>query len=58
MSFKDYAHVDILIMYIFLSIVTIESVGTLPPSVLFVEATKILKGKCKMFLEELENIEK
>lgn len=58
MSFKDYAHVDILIMYIFLPIVTIESVGTLPPSALFVEATKILKGKCKMFLEELENIEK
>ncbi|XP_017752939.1 PREDICTED: DNA-directed RNA polymerases I and III subunit RPAC1 isoform X2 [Eufriesea mexicana] len=39
-------------------IFTIESVGTLSPSVLFVEAIKILKGKCKTFLEELENIGK
>ncbi|XP_017880235.1 DNA-directed RNA polymerases I and III subunit RPAC1 [Ceratina calcarata] len=40
------------------TIFTIESVGTLPPSVLFVEAVKILKGKCKTFLEELDNIGK
>ncbi|XP_043508599.1 DNA-directed RNA polymerases I and III subunit RPAC1 [Frieseomelitta varia] len=39
-------------------IFTIESVGTLPSAVLFIEAVKILKGKCKMFLEELENIGK
>lgn len=39
-------------------IFTIESVGTLLPSVLFVEAIKILKGKCKTFLEELEHIGK
>ena len=45
-------------IYIFLFIVTIESVGTLPSSVLFIEAVKILKGKCKTFLEELENIGK
>lgn len=37
-------------------IFTIESVGTLPPTVLFVEAVKVLKGKCKTFLEELEHI--
>ncbi|XP_078051267.1 RNA polymerase I and III subunit C [Augochlora pura] len=37
-------------------IFTIESVGTLPPAVLFVESVKVLKGKCKTFLEELENI--
>lgn len=36
--------------------VTVESVGTLPSSILFVEAVKILKGKCQTFLEELENI--
>lgn len=48
----------ILILFSFSFIVTIESVGTLLPSVLFVEAIKILKGKCKIFLEELEHIGK
>ncbi|KZC10394.1 DNA-directed RNA polymerases I and III subunit RPAC1 [Dufourea novaeangliae] len=37
-------------------IFTIESVGILSPAVLFVEGVKILKEKCKTFLEELENI--
>lgn len=40
------------------AIFTIESVGTLPSAILFVEAVKILKGKCKTFLEELETIGK
>lgn len=48
----------ILILSFFSFIVTIESVGTLLPSVLFIEAIKILKGKCKTFLEELEHIGK
>ena len=39
-------------------IFTVESVGTLPPAILFTEGVKILKGKCKTFLEELENIGK
>ncbi|XP_063235462.1 DNA-directed RNA polymerases I and III subunit RPAC1 isoform X2 [Bacillus rossius redtenbacheri] len=34
-------------------IFTIESVGAIPPDVLFVEAVKILKNKCRTFLEEL-----
>ncbi|KAI4495957.1 hypothetical protein M0802_008172 [Mischocyttarus mexicanus] len=36
-------------------IFTIESVGALPSAVLFTEAIKILKSKCKTFLDELEN---
>nr|CAD7400088.1 unnamed protein product [Timema cristinae] len=34
-------------------IFTIESVGALPPDVLFLEAVKVLKNKCRMFLDEL-----
>ncbi|XP_049812959.1 DNA-directed RNA polymerases I and III subunit RPAC1 [Schistocerca nitens] len=34
-------------------IFTIESVGALPPDVLFTEAVKVLKQKCRTFLEEL-----
>lgn len=34
-------------------IFTIESVGALPPDVLFVEAVKVLKLKCRTFLDEL-----
>ncbi|XP_071557880.1 DNA-directed RNA polymerases I and III subunit RPAC1 [Temnothorax nylanderi] len=39
-------------------IFTIESMGALPSAVLFAEAVKILKNKCRTFLAELENIEK
>ncbi|XP_011498616.1 PREDICTED: DNA-directed RNA polymerases I and III subunit RPAC1 [Ceratosolen solmsi marchali] len=38
-------------------IFTIESVGALPSSVLFIEAVKVLKEKCKTFIEELDNID-
>lgn len=56
---KNIIYLNIIyINIVFFFIVTIESVGTLLPSVLFVEAIKILKGKCKTFLEELEHIEK
>lgn len=34
-------------------LVTIESVGALPPDVLFIEAIKVLKQKCRTFLQEL-----
>ncbi|XP_034249654.1 DNA-directed RNA polymerases I and III subunit RPAC1 [Thrips palmi] len=34
-------------------IFSVESVGALPPDVLFVEAIKVLKKKCMTFLEEL-----
>ncbi|XP_012251556.2 DNA-directed RNA polymerases I and III subunit RPAC1 [Athalia rosae] len=37
-------------------IFTIESLGALPPTVLFVEAMKTLKAKCKIFIEEIDNI--
>ncbi|KYN14083.1 PREDICTED: DNA-directed RNA polymerases I and III subunit RPAC1 isoform X2 [Trachymyrmex cornetzi] len=37
-------------------IFTIESVGTLPPAVLFTEAVKVLQNKCKSFLAELADI--
>ncbi|KAG8221922.1 hypothetical protein J437_LFUL002481 [Ladona fulva] len=37
-------------------IFTVESVGALPPDVLFIEAVKVLKGKCARFLEELSTI--
>ncbi|KAL0112135.1 hypothetical protein PUN28_013407 [Cardiocondyla obscurior] len=37
-------------------IFTIESIGTLPPTTLFMEAVKILKNKCRTFLAELENV--
>jgi len=33
--------------------VTIESTGALPPDVLFIEAVKVLKLKCRTFLDEL-----
>jgi len=31
--------------------VTIESTGALPPDVLFIEAVKVLKLKCRTFLD-------
>ncbi|KAM0733036.1 DNA-directed RNA polymerases I and III subunit RPAC1 [Formica fusca] len=37
-------------------IFNIESVGTLPSAVLFTEAVKVLKNKCRMFLAELEHV--
>ncbi|GAB1861021.1 DNA-directed RNA polymerases I and III subunit RPAC1 [Camponotus japonicus] len=36
-------------------IFNIESVGTLSPAVLFTEAVKVLKNKCRTFLAELEH---
>ncbi|KAG7205182.1 hypothetical protein KM043_018272 [Ampulex compressa] len=36
-------------------IFTVESIGTLPSSTLFLEAIKILKAKCKLFIEELDD---
>ncbi|OXU22981.1 DNA-directed RNA polymerases I and III subunit RPAC1 [Nasonia vitripennis] len=38
-------------------IFTVESVGALPSSVLFIEAVKVLKKKCKIFMEELKTID-
>ncbi|XP_015520731.1 DNA-directed RNA polymerases I and III subunit RPAC1 [Neodiprion lecontei] len=37
-------------------IFTIESLGALPPAVLFLEAVKTLKAKCRTFIEEIDNI--
>lgn len=37
-------------------IFNIESVGTLPSAVLFTEAVKVLKNKCRTFLAELEHV--
>lgn len=34
-------------------IFNVESVGAMPPNVIFVEAVKILRDKCKSFLDEL-----
>ncbi|XP_012543181.1 DNA-directed RNA polymerases I and III subunit RPAC1 [Monomorium pharaonis] len=39
-------------------IFTIESVGTLSPAVLFMEAVKVLRDKCRTFLKELETVER
>lgn len=36
-------------------IFNIESVGALPPDVLFLEAVKVLGNKCRMYLDELEH---
>lgn len=33
---------------------TVESVGALPPDTIFTEAVKVLKKKCRMFLDELQ----
>lgn len=33
---------------------TVESVGALPPDAIFVEAVKVLKKKCRTFLDELQ----
>lgn len=38
---------------IFTVLVNVESVGALKSSVLFIEAVKVLKEKCKTFIEEL-----
>lgn len=53
-SYKHY----MCIIYSFRFPVTVESVGALPPAVLFVEAIKVLKNKCRTFLAELENVKK
>jgi DNA-directed RNA polymerase I and III subunit RPAC1 len=39
--------------YIFLLAVTIESVGAMSPDALFVESLKVLMGKCRKFLAEI-----
>ena len=39
----------------FLIAVSIESTGALPPNVLMTEAVKILQGKCRHFLQELDD---
>lgn len=41
-------------MHFSLFIVTIDSVGALPPDELFIEAVKILKNKCFKYLQELD----
>lgn len=33
---------------------TVESVGALPPDTIFIEAVKVLKKKCRTFLDELQ----
>ena len=33
--------------------VTVESVGALPPEVLFIESVKVLEEKCQRILSEL-----
>ncbi|XP_014217470.1 DNA-directed RNA polymerases I and III subunit RPAC1 [Copidosoma floridanum] len=38
-------------------IFTIESIGALSSATLFIEAVKVLKEKCKMFIEELDSID-
>lgn len=38
---------------IFFVSVNVESVGAMPPNVIFVEAVKILKNKCRSLLDEL-----
>ncbi|XP_012289110.1 DNA-directed RNA polymerases I and III subunit RPAC1 [Orussus abietinus] len=38
-------------------IYTIESVGALPAGILFLEAVKVLKRKCKAFIEEIDSID-
>lgn len=35
--------------------VTIESVGALKPDELFLEAVKVLKNKCRMILQQINN---
>lgn len=36
--------------------VNVESVGAMPPNVIFVEAVKILRDKCQTLLDELNNL--
>lgn len=37
-------------------IFNVESVGALPPDELFLEAVKVLKNKCRMFLDQLNSV--
>ncbi|KAF7989994.1 hypothetical protein HCN44_008668 [Aphidius gifuensis] len=37
-------------------IFNVETVGAIPPNVIFLESVKVLKKKCRVFLEELDNI--
>ncbi|XP_011339497.2 DNA-directed RNA polymerases I and III subunit RPAC1 [Ooceraea biroi] len=39
-------------------IFTVETVGALPSSVLFIEAVKVLKNKCRTFLAEMDGVNK
>jgi len=36
-------------------IFSIESVGALKPDVIFLEAVKVLKKKCRAFIDEIES---
>lgn len=37
--------------------VSVESTGVLPPDVLVSEAVKVLMGKCRRFLDELDAVQ-
>lgn len=37
--------------------VSVESTGVLPPDVLVSEAIKVLMGKCRRFLDELDAVQ-
>lgn len=41
------------ILHQFYFSVNVESVGAMPPNVIFIEAVKILRDKCKSLLDEL-----
>jgi hypothetical protein len=36
-----------------LNVVSIESLGAVPPDALFVESIRVMKGKCRKFLSEI-----
>lgn len=36
--------------------VNIESAGALRPEVIFIEAVRVLKNKCRLFIEELDRV--
>ncbi|XKL65136.1 hypothetical protein PGB90_005222 [Kerria lacca] len=51
-NLKDYVEVSRVPNHF---IFTIESVGALPPNILFLEAIKILQNKCKRIIQDIEN---
>lgn len=40
----------------YIVLVTVESVGALKPDILFIEAIKVLRNKCKAILDELNTL--